>query len=389
MLKIKKSLNKVRDRVFKNVHSNNLIYNMCWEDPRCDRELLGFDQQSEVVMITSAGCNALDYLLDDPAAVHTIDMNPRQNAVLDLKKTLFQHGDYEHLWKFFGEGQYDEAPKYYEQQLKAKLPAYASEIWDKKLSYFTNKGLKKSFYFRGTSGSFAWLFNQYMRSRPKVYKGTLDLLEAKTLEEQTKLYNAVESKIITFLVRWLMNRHLTLTLLGVPRAQRQLIMDKYDDGVAGFAQECLRQVFTQIPIHDNYFWRAYITGKYTPECSPNYLKAENFDTLSQRVDRIHLYTTTISDFLKKNPKPYSHYILLDHQDWLAANNVPALEEEWDLILKNSRPGTKILLRSAAPEVTFIPEFAKKRLVFEQEVTQRTHKIDRVGTYASVYMGIVQ
>jgi hypothetical protein len=30
----KASLNQV---IFKNIHSNNLIYNTCWEDPCCDR----------------------------------------------------------------------------------------------------------------------------------------------------------------------------------------------------------------------------------------------------------------------------------------------------------------------------------------------------------------
>jgi len=80
---------------------------------------------------------------------------------------------------------------------------------------------------------------------------------------------------------------------------------------------------------------------------------------------------------------------LDHQDWLAANNIQALEEEWSLILKNSRPGTKILMRSAAHEVDFFPQFVLDAVEFEQEVTAKTHNLDRVGTYASVYLAIVK
>ncbi|TAE49008.1 MAG: DUF3419 family protein, partial [Cytophagales bacterium] len=67
MFSFKQSLNQLRDKIFQNIHSNNLIYNTCWEDPRCDREMLQFKNDSKVVMITSAGCNALDYLLDSPA----------------------------------------------------------------------------------------------------------------------------------------------------------------------------------------------------------------------------------------------------------------------------------------------------------------------------------
>ena len=65
---------------------------------------MALDKDSEVVMITSAGCNALDYLLDDPKAVHCIDMNPRQNALLELKRAFFQQSDSENLFKALGQG---------------------------------------------------------------------------------------------------------------------------------------------------------------------------------------------------------------------------------------------------------------------------------------------
>ena len=80
------------DLVFHHVHGGQLIYNACWEDPRIDRQLLGLTSASRVVMITSAGCNALDYLLDDPAEIHAVDVNPRQNAVLELKLALRKVG---------------------------------------------------------------------------------------------------------------------------------------------------------------------------------------------------------------------------------------------------------------------------------------------------------
>ena len=74
-------LKSAHDMVFRHVHNSNLIYNTAWEDPRLDRQLMKLDRDSRVVMITSAGCNALDYLLDDPAEIHAVDMNYRQNAI--------------------------------------------------------------------------------------------------------------------------------------------------------------------------------------------------------------------------------------------------------------------------------------------------------------------
>ena len=93
-----KYVHRLQNWVFRQVHENNLIYNTCWEDPRCDRALLEFGPGNEVVMITSAGCNALDYLLDDPASIHCVDMNPRQNALLELKKASIKQLFFRSLW---------------------------------------------------------------------------------------------------------------------------------------------------------------------------------------------------------------------------------------------------------------------------------------------------
>ena len=273
MSQLNNTINKVRDNIFKNIHGNNLIYNTCWEDPRCDREMLKFDSDSQVVMITSAGCNALDYLLDSPKVVHTIDMNPRQNALLELKRVVIKHTSFEDLWKLFGDGYHKSAVRLYADKIKHHLSPSAQKFWDRNIIHFT----KKSFYFYGTSGTFAWLFYKYFSTRPKLKKLINKLLEAKSIEEQKEIYNRIEPKMINRLTRWFMNRHFTMTLLGVPRAQRQLIVDEYPGGLFTFITDCLRQVFTEIPIHDNYFWHLYLTGKYSRSCCPDYLKEENYE----------------------------------------------------------------------------------------------------------------
>ncbi len=383
-----KKTDQVRDWVFRQVHTKSLVYNTCWEDPRCDRQLLELDQDSEVVMITSAGCNAMDYLLDQPKAIFCVDVNPRQNALLEFKKAIFQKASFQDLWITFGLGAREDAREFYEDALRPALTGFTRTYWDENIKYFSPRGIRNSFYHHGASGAFAWLANQYLRSRKSIYRKIEALFECKTLEEQSAIYNSIEPKVFNKIIQFFVNRHLTMCLVGVPRAQQNLFTEKYERGALGFIQECLRKVFTERPIHDNYFWRLYLQGAYNEQCRPEYLKPESFQPIRERASRVHTNSCTISQFLKENPGQYSHFILLDHQDWLAANNVPALEEEWRLILQNSRPGAKILLRSAAHQVDFFPDFAKERLIFEQEKTVSTHQQDRVGTYASVYLAEV-
>lgn len=378
-----KLINKLKDEFFNKIHSTNLIYNACWEDPAIDRELLNFAVNEEIVMITSAGCNALDYLLDSPKAIHCIDVNPRQNALLELKLALLKHSDYQTLFSVFGKA-FNPNFKTTLNSLESHLSPFANAFWNKKSAYFLHK--KRPFYFNATSGNFAWGFCNYLKYKG-AYKLALQLLDAKSLDEQKEIYKVIESKIFTGFTKWLMGRHVTMSLLGVPRPQRQLLLNDYEEGVAGFLKEALNHVFTEIPIDDNYFWRAYITGSYTVDCSPNYLKEKHFDTLKNQCNKIHSYTSTISQFLKDNPKVYQQYILLDHQDWLAANSIAALNEEWNLILANSAKGTKILMRSAAREIDFIPDFAKDKLDIKR--VEEPHFRDRVGTYGSCYLCVVR
>ena len=71
--------------LFDLVWRHNIVYNQCWEDPAVDRQALALSPRDRVLVITSAGCNALDYALLG-AKVVAVDANPRQNHLLELKR---------------------------------------------------------------------------------------------------------------------------------------------------------------------------------------------------------------------------------------------------------------------------------------------------------------
>lgn len=381
-------LKSAHDLVFRHVHNSNLIYNTAWEDPRLDRELMKLDANSRVVMITSAGCNALDYLLDNPAEIHAVDMNYRQNALLELKQALIRQGDFEELFEMFGFGSHAEYAFVYDR-VRSTLSEPAQKFWDRRISFFNPTSLKKSFYYHGTSGIAAYVMgNALFKLRPNVKNFATCLLDARSLEEQRDAYELFEREIWGPFSNWLLRQPTLMTLLGVPRPQIKLIQDSYPGGLTDYVKDKLRHVFTELPIADNYFWRVYMTGSYTLGCCPNYLKQENQPALQSRVDRLKSYTTTLSGFLREYPGQYTHFVLLDHQDWLAAHDTEALRDEWELILANSAPGAKILMRSAGLKLDFIPESIRTRVRFFPERTEALHQLDRVGTYGSLHFAEV-
>lgn len=379
---------RLQDAFFGLVHGNRLIYNTCWEDPRLDRRLLGLSPRSRVAVITSAGDNALDYLLDDPAGVACVDLNFRQNALLELKRALFGHATFEELFSFFGQGGGPECAGVY-ARVRRHLPAYAAAFWDANIGYFKAGRLSRSFYYHGASGAVAFAFSRLLRLvKPRLRREIPRLLAATTPEEQRRAFAAIEPVFWDRLSRWLVGRPAVMALLGVPRPQIGLIRDSHPGGLEGFVRDKVRRVFTESPMAENYFWRVYLTGRYTRECCPEYLKEANFETIRQRLPRLTSHTDSLSGFLQDHPGPYSHFVLLDHQDWLAHHDPAALAEEWDRIFAAAAPGARILMRSAGLDVSFVPGAARERLRFFPELTSALHADDRVGTYGSQHLAEV-
>jgi S-adenosylmethionine-diacylglycerol 3-amino-3-carboxypropyl transferase len=392
---MKKVLEWVSRRVFSVVHGNNLVYNICWEDPRLDRVALEFKPDDEVLVITSAGCNALDYILCHPNHVYAVDMNPRQNALLELKQAAIRELDYPQFFRMFGHGKLEGVAAVYQSQLRQHLSNWSQRFWDKRIKWFDHP--KLSFYFRGTSGSFARLINNYVDHVAKVRPAVNELLNAQTLEEQADIYQKqIYPKFWSRPLKFFINRDMTMAMLGVPKAQRRQLETQYQGQIAKFIHDSLEAVLTEVPIHDNYFWRVYLTGRYTADCCPEYVKESNFETLKNGlVDRVSAHTDSVQGFLEKHPGKISKFILLDHMDWLSDNMFPLLESEWQAIVNSAAPGTRMIWRSGGLATDFIDRVevevagraykAPQLLNYHPELAAQLHPQDRVHTYGSFYI----
>ena len=388
-------LDWVSGRVFKFVHGNNLVYNTCWEDPRLDRVALQIQPTDNILVITSAGCNALDYALCGPNHVHAVDMNPRQNALLDLKIAGIKTLEFEDFFRLFGYGYHPDARRLYQKRMRPVLPPRSQAWWDKWLKFFENQA--RPFYFRGTSGAFARLLKIYTDRMIRVRPHIDAILEAKSLAEQREIYDKhLKEKFWTRPMRFAMNRDTTLSMIGVPKDQRKQVESQYEGGIVKFVQDAVEAVFCKLPLSDNYFWRVYMKGEYSRDCCPEYLKAENFTRLKQGlVERVSTHTNSVQGFLDSHEGQISKYVLLDHMDWLSDKFYPLLELEWRSILDRAAPGTKIIWRSGGLRTDFIsrinvaPNGKSCKLVelltFHPELAAELHEKDRVHTYGSFYI----
>jgi S-adenosylmethionine-diacylglycerol 3-amino-3-carboxypropyl transferase len=392
-----KLVQKFDQKVFDAIYSRSLVYNACWEDPAVDRRALALGPHDTVLVITSAGCNALDYALLGPRRIHAVDANPRQTALLELKLAGIRRLGFDDFFAAFGAGRHPRFRELYHDALRAELSGFSRQYFDRNWEWFCQPDARDTFYHFGLSGMVARGFRGYLRLRPKLRDALEALMLADSLDEQRALY---DDRVAPLLwgkhVSWTLSRQLTMSLLGVPRPQRKEVERQHADGIPGFVREAVGYVARELPLRENYFWQLYFRGGHTRDCCPAYLTPDGFAALKGGLaDRIATHTTTVTEFLRSTEERISRYVLLDHMDWMSSYYPEALAEEWDAILDRAAPGARVLFRSAhawpayidTVEVLFRGRLQRLTSLarFHPEWARELSRHDRVHTYAGFHI----
>jgi S-adenosylmethionine-diacylglycerol 3-amino-3-carboxypropyl transferase len=387
---------RIDQRLFDALYARSLVYNTCWEDPAVDRQALELGPDDTMLVITSAGCNVLDYALTGVRRIHAVDANPRQTALLELKIAGIRQLDYPDYFALFGEGFHRRAEEIYHDALRSGLSELASAFWDRNIGWFASR--TGSFYFHGLAGTVARAFQAYLRLRPSLGGHIRALFESASLEEQRWRYDRhVRPVMWSRGMDWALSRPLTMSLLGVPFAQRQEVLAQHPGGISAFARDAIDYVFRELPARLNYFWSVYVRGRYTAACCPEYLKPHNFLALRERlVDSVVPHTCTVTELLRSSEERFSRFVLLDHMDWMASHHPRALVEEWAAIVDRATPGARIILRSAHAQPRYLDWVTlegprgplREALRFHDELAARLQLEDRVHTYAGFHIAEV-
>ena len=383
-------LNWLGQKFFTWVHQRHLVYASCWEDPAADRLALQLHSEARVLVITSAGCNALDYLLDEPAAVRAVDMNYRQNALLELKRAAIQQLDWEVFFQFFGKGHCPDAKQLYRSRLRSQLCPEHQQFWDRWIGLFCGR---QSFYFRTPSGRFAWLFRWLVDHVLRARNDIEELLEAESIPQQRSIYERrLQKKLWSPWLGWLMRRHWVLAMSGIPPQQRHELLKSFPDLLSYLRHRAEHSIDTTL-LRDNYFWRVYLKGEFTPTCCPRYLREENFLRLRELLPRLTTHTALVADYLQSTTERFSHFVLLDHMDWLAADNSKALQQEWQGLVDHADKRAMFLWRSLGLNTAFVEDVVVsvngqrfrmgELLEYDVALGERLHNEERVSVYGCV------
>ncbi|MDH3529613.1 MAG: BtaA family protein [Acidobacteriota bacterium] len=331
------------------------VYNQIWEDPRVDIEALKLDESSRILTISSGGCNALNYLLEDPASVTAVDLNKNHIFLLNLKKAAIENlSEYEDFFEFFGAGKGPGTIHNYKTFIASKLDAETLSFWEsgslfgrvltgKRIEYFRRGGL----YEHSRNGYFLRVFHRLSKMLGCPPEEILKALDRDDQERRYEKY--IEPFFDSLIIRAVGKLPVTLFGLGIPPQQfAELKKDIGENGsIVDIYRERAKKLAVGYPIEDNYFaWQAF-GRKYDTQnrkAVPEYLKAENFATLKKNISRLRVGVGSVTDEIRNNEKgTFNRLVFLDAQDWM---DTESLTELWELIADRAAKGSRVIFRTA-------------------------------------------
>jgi len=327
------------------------VYPQIWEDPEVDLPALKLDTSTRIMTIASGGCNVMNYLTENPAAVKAIDLNPAHVALTRLKLAAVKHlPDYESFFLFFGHANTKQNIQNYETYIRPNLDETSRAYWDKwspihgrRINYFT-----KNIYQFGLLGRFISMVHLAAR----IYgKDPAEILTAKTMEEQEDIFNRTLGPLFDKkAIKFLCNMPVSLYGLGIPPSQFDELFKSADGDMATLLKARLHRLACEFPIQDNYFaWQAFGRGYdiENKQAIPRYLSEANYQKLKTNADNVEVFNTTITAFLESQPQQsLDCYVFLDAQDWM---NEKQLESLWREVLRTAAPSARIIFRTAGED----------------------------------------
>ena len=379
--------NKLLDKAFA-LAFKGLVYAQIWEDPVVDMEGLAIQQGSRAMCIASGSCCALSYLTANPAQVTAVDLNHAHVALGQLKIAAIRHlPNYERFHRFFAHADHKENAEVYRTMIAPHLDPVSRAYWEKRdirgrrrISYFT-----RGIYRKGLLGNFIGLAHVFA----KLYKIDLGkLLAAETLEEQRAVFERELAPVFEKrFIRWLTDQPASLFGLGIPPAQFEHLAG--DERMAEVLRRRLEKLACDFAVMDNYFaWQAFGRGYERSESAalPPYLQRANWDALKDRIDRLDVTRANMVQWIgDRNEASMDRFVLLDAQDWM---NNAQLDDLWGKITRASRPGARVLFRTAA-EPSLLPgrldDAILGRWRYLEEVSADCTRRDRSSIYGGVHV----
>jgi len=349
-----------------------LVFTHNWEDPESDHTALKIKKNDSILAITSGGCNVLGFLLFDPAVIYSVDINPAQSYLLELKIAAIKNLGFEEFVSFAGLHDHPDRLQLFEK-IKSSLSKEALDFMNSQ-----EKLITKGFIMNGKYEwfiRFAGKFINLLQGRKKV-QGLFD--EKSAHDREIYFDNIWDTKRFHLLFRVLFNKWMI--------AKKGLVADyfHFDDGSKSFADSFYnrsKKAFRNLPARGNYFLSLYLLGKYRNDQEvPAYFKKENFALIKSRIERIKIFTNEAQNWIDHMPD--------ESIDCFALSNICELmsiketQRLFESVSRTSRESGRVIFRNLMIPRD-VPEELQIKIVKDEPLSRLIYDNDRSFVYGKV------
>lgn len=360
---------KVRKTGSRTKVAADILYAQCWEDPEIDRVAFNIAPDDTVFTITSGGCNALTFLIDNPRKVIALDLSPFQNYVLDLKMAAFRALGHGELLAFLG---VERSARRLELYSKARphLRPESQTYWDRHPAK-----LYRGAIHSGRYEGFMQLMQRWFYRLLGGQELADRLFAAANRAERERLY----------VTRWDNWRWRAFTRFLLSRTVQSLLFDPafYAQLGESFSfgdhfRERVRHAVVDLPLRENPFFSYILFGRFRgPASLPTYLRRENFDLIRSRLDRIDVVLGACERFFPTLPdNSISKFNFTNIFEWMTPQSCEALLRQ---TIRVARKGAVLTYRNLLVPRSR-PESLRDSLEPDPELARQLHERDRSFIY---------
>jgi S-adenosylmethionine-diacylglycerol 3-amino-3-carboxypropyl transferase len=313
----------------------SILFSACQEDTRSELAAFGSIEGKRVFCVTAGGGRVLNLLYDRPRAITAIDLNPAQNALLELKMAAIRELDHGKYLEFLGVRPTDDRLATYRRRLSALLSPGARAFFDR-----NRKAVEGGILFQGN-------MEKYLRIGAKVLKlghpfGLRNLLDARNLDEQRVAMARWETPFWKRIAHIVGNKRVIATLSGDPGFYRNLPEEPplhevlYNRVHRHLKHNVLREnTFLQLVLYGRYVYEEYL---------PPYLHADSFERIKSALATVEMdiRTAMVTDVLESQKGSYDAFSISDICSYLDPGPHHRL---FQAVIDAARPGARLCSRS--------------------------------------------
>jgi S-adenosylmethionine-diacylglycerol 3-amino-3-carboxypropyl transferase len=328
---------------------DSILFSAENEDTRSELKAFGSIAGQRVLAVTASGGRVLSLLLGRPRSIVAVDLNPAQNALLELKIAAMQELDHDGYLRFFGVRKADDRQRTY-ARLRPRLSSAVRCFFDRE-----PRKIDAGILFQGRLERFLGIVATVTRVAGPF--GLSKLLSAEDLETQRALVAKLETPVWRTLTQAVCRRSVLRLLSGDPGFYRSLppelpLHEVLYDRIHNHLRHNL--------LRDNPLLQIVFFGRYVHEPSlPIYLHADTFDAVKDALATVELeiVNATMDEALSDDRRVgFDAFSLSDITSYLEED---AQNRLFDRVFATARPGARLCSRANIYHRPPAPEHARK------------------------------